>query len=320
MTTKRPNKAAVSQFLDINFDGLKTISENEIRQSPTDDIIAGKAYTTNNKDIIIKNINPSECQPWQYADRPDREMGDLHALAESMKQGQAEPILARPVDRDDGIRYEVIFGHRRWRAAKQANLPLKAIIQPLTDQEASLQQELENSEREDISDFSRSMYYQRLLEEGVYKNESQLAKSRGIARNTFNALMSYTRIPTELMKHIQAPQNIAIRLAVKLATLVKDEKNLSILITLGDEISKGKITSANVEKTLEKLKSTQTKEPVAVEKKAILSSVTNKPIFTFESKKSGKTQIILEKNIDQRINENEIIDLIRSYIDGKLEN
>lgn len=320
MATKRPNKAAVSQFLDIDFGDLKTISEKEIKQSPTEDVIAGKTYMASSKDIIVKDIDPNECQPWQYADRPDGEMGDLYALAESMKQGQAEPVLARPVERDGGIRYEIIFGNRRWRAAKQAGLSLKAIIQSLTDQEASLQQELENAEREDISDFSKAMYYQRLLKEGVYKNESQLAKSRGYARNTFNALMSYTRIPSELISTIKTPQNIAIRLAVKLATLSKDQENFSLLLTLGDELSDGKITSANVEKTLDKLKSSQLMKPTTVDKQAVLSSVTKKRIFTLESKKDGKTQITLDKSINKQIDQSEIIELIRSYIDEKLEN
>lgn len=320
MTNKRKNKAAVSQFLDVDFGQLKTISGREINDLPDENTRSNSiSDKINTKDTIVKELDPETCMPWRYADRPDIEMGDLQALALSMKKGQAEPILVRPkLNSNDNIQYEIIFGHRRWRAAKLAGILLKAIICELSDQEASLQQELENTERKDISDFSRAMYYQRLLKEKVYKNESQLAKSRGIARNTFNALMSYTRIPVDIIKAVESPHNISIRLAVKLASLCKNEQNIPIILRFANEISSGKITSANINSYLENYER-QSHESKPSKRKKIVSKLNGIKALTLEEKKDGKVHLTLEEKLSKNINYDEFIKYIRSYFNENLK-
>ena len=57
----------------------------------------------------VITVNPRECTRWPLADRSGFEFGDLHSLAEDIKKnGQIEPILARPSQNKD-YKYEFKF-------------------------------------------------------------------------------------------------------------------------------------------------------------------------------------------------------------------
>lgn len=313
---KRKNPAAVTDFLDIDLSGIQPISENSLDNSQKSKKSVDLSNALDKSQSIIAEISPEQCIPWRYADRHDKEMGNLDALGESLKKGQAEPILVRPLSEPkDAILYEIIFGNRRWRAAKKANLTLKAIITTISDQEASIQQELENSEREEISDFSRAFYYKNLLSDNIYKSESELAKSRNIARNTFNALMAYTRIPETLINKIQNQHNISIRLAVKMATLAKDKHQLKILTMLANDISSGKITSNNIEKTLNNFNKENT--ILGKAKKETLGENGEK-LFTITVAKNGIPNIKLEKHLIDKISLDDLSNNLKKFIEEKL--
>lgn len=89
------------------------------------------------------------------------------ALRQSIQtQGQEVPVLLRPHP-DRAGRYQVAYGHRRVRAARDLGLPVKATIRPLTDEQLVVAQGLENSAREDLSFIERALFAAR-LEAGGY--------------------------------------------------------------------------------------------------------------------------------------------------------
>jgi len=107
--------------------------------------------------VTLKYLDVNHCRPWMFADRPENEMGDINSLSESIKiTGQQEPILVRPTDNEKKEQYEIIFGHRRWRACKKIGTKVLAIIKAVTDREASLFQKEENENRKDLSDFAKA--------------------------------------------------------------------------------------------------------------------------------------------------------------------
>ncbi len=95
---------------------------------------------------IDKILPPSE-------NRDD--LGDLDQLAASIKaRGVAQAVHVRP--KDDGT-YQIIFGERRWRAAKAAGLTeIKAEIRELDDLETALEQISENMDRKDLSSLEKA--------------------------------------------------------------------------------------------------------------------------------------------------------------------
>src|SRR5690242_12422229 len=74
-------------------------------------------------DLTLSKIIPNENQPRKIFDE-----NSLEELASSIKQhGVIQPIIVRDID--NGKKYEIIAGERRWRAAKIAGLEkIPAII------------------------------------------------------------------------------------------------------------------------------------------------------------------------------------------------
>lgn len=92
----------------------------------------------------------------------------LEQLAETIKSdGLLQPILVRPLLQTDlEYQYEVVFGHRRFRAHQLAGLPtIKAFARDMTDQESRRAQLVENGQRDDVHPFEEAQSYQELIDE-----------------------------------------------------------------------------------------------------------------------------------------------------------
>lgn len=204
-----------------------------------------------NEPLSLVYLNPEECKPWRFADRPEDEMGDIAELARSIKEhGQQEPVLVRPTESTNQKRFEVIFGNRRWRACQHANITMLAIVKSVSDQEAALYQKEENEQRKDLSDYARAKSYKAQLEFGVFSSEAEMSLSLNISRKTLNDLMAFIRVPAELVAAIPNFKHLSRAMAVQLSILAKDATNLEKLIKLGPKIGNHSITTSNLEKYL----------------------------------------------------------------------
>jgi ParB family chromosome partitioning protein len=278
-------------YIDNDIDEHKEFSET------TSDISEHQHFvkTSDSQSIILQRLDPKDCYPWRFADRPIDEMGDLETLAASIKEiGQQEPILVRPAHYNKEIRYEIIFGSRRWRACKLAGVKVLAIIKDVTDQEATLYQKEENENREDISDLARARNYKALIDAGIFKNESELSKKLGISKQRLSDIMSFNRIPERLANAIPNLREVSSKTAIKIAFLAKEEMVMEQLIHLAPKIGSKEITSANIELYLKKLmnpKFTHHSEMFDI------FDENGKRLFVFRITASGETKIKIEKNL-----------------------
>src|SRR5262249_8501270 len=101
-------------------------------------------------DVPLDQIVPSPFQPRRPFD------GDsLRELAEAIRaQGVIEPLVVRPVAQRGlgGLRYELIAGERRLRAARQAGLETVPVVVRDFDDRTALEVSLvENIAREDLN-------------------------------------------------------------------------------------------------------------------------------------------------------------------------
>ena len=85
---------------------------------------------------IVAELDPETLEPSFISDRlapiDDPQYRQLVELIR--KDGQALPILVRPHPDQTGI-YQIAYGHRRWHAARELAVKVRAIIQTLTDAE-----------------------------------------------------------------------------------------------------------------------------------------------------------------------------------------
>lgn len=117
---------------------------------------------------------------------PRKTYGDLGELVASMKRhGIMQPLMVR--ETDDGL--EVVFGHRRLRAAKQVGMKqIPVIVRNLDDAQVLEAQLIENAQREDIHPMEEAEAYARLHTEFKYSVD-QIADRVGKTRASVYARM-----------------------------------------------------------------------------------------------------------------------------------
>ncbi|WP_186002881.1 plasmid partitioning protein RepB [Mycobacterium sp. KBS0706] len=109
-------------------------------------------------DAVVE-LDPGLLDPSFIVDRMAIEDdADFLALVESIREhGQEVPILVRPAPGAQG-RYQVAYGHRRWRAAGRLKIPVRAVIKALDDHQLIIAQGKENLQRKDLSYIERALF------------------------------------------------------------------------------------------------------------------------------------------------------------------
>jgi ParB family chromosome partitioning protein len=186
----------------------------------------------------ITTISPKDCIRWALADRADTEFGNLFELAEDIKRhGQIEPVLVRPA-KIKPYKYEVIAGSRRWKACLVADLPLKAIIQDLTDNQAIIAQIREN-EKLKLSDYSKGISYKKMIDSGSI-SLTELALILGFSKPKVIGFLNFANVPEKIWQAVNKLDRISSRSASAIYYLSKKgEDHIDALINIADRIRLG---------------------------------------------------------------------------------
>lgn len=130
--------------------------------------------------------------PSPFVDRlPDDNDTDFESFKRSVAdQGQKVPILVRKHP-SAPERYQVVYGRRRLRAAKELGRPVRALVTDLDDDELALVQGIENSERQDLSWIERALFAAQMDGQGLRPrdikaalkvDDAEMAKFRTVVR------------------------------------------------------------------------------------------------------------------------------------------
>lgn len=148
-------------------------------------------------EIAVAEIRPNPHQPRVHFD--EESLGELAASVGQL--GVLQPILVRPVDasEDDGasggVRFELIAGERRWRAAGRAGLATIPAVVRTTDDVAAVEQALvENLHRQDLTPLEEAAAYQQLIEDFGLTHE-QLAERVGKRRSSITNTLRLLGLP-----------------------------------------------------------------------------------------------------------------------------
>jgi ParB family chromosome partitioning protein len=137
-----------------------------------------------------------QLQPGKYQPRTRMDEGSLYELAESIKsQGVMQPVLVRPVASTGGgagLRYEIIAGERRVRAARLAGLDeVPVLVRDVPDEAAAVMALIENMQREDLNPLEEAQGLRRLTEEFGLTHDAAaqaVGRSRSAASNLLRLL------------------------------------------------------------------------------------------------------------------------------------
>lgn len=182
------------------------------------------ADTVEVRKIPIGEIRPDPEQPRQYFDQ-----ASLEALAQSIKQsGQIQPGIVREIEPDeDGRRFEIQDGERRWRACQIARLPYyRAIVKRVEDKgEQLLLSSIANFNREGHTDIETINMVNRLADEFGYTAQ-QIADALGKSKAWVDMRRRVRRLQPEVLTFLQPDeegnQQLGLGAALLLLNLPRD--------------------------------------------------------------------------------------------------
>lgn len=155
-------------------------------------------------------------------DEDDEAFQELVAAIES--RGQDSPVLLRPHPAGGG-RYQVVFGHRRVRAARQLGRPVRAVVKEIDDRDHVIAQGQENSARENLSFIERASFAQKLIDLGYDRPTIQSALA--VDAPMLTRMLSVSgRVPAALLQAIGAAKSVGRDRWLELTQLVEKPSNL----------------------------------------------------------------------------------------------
>lgn len=140
----------------------------------------------------VKSIDPHKCIPSIVQDLlPSDHDEDFEQLKVSIKQdGQQVAVLVRPV-MGEPDKFQIAYGHRRWKACLELDVMLKAVVQDLSNEQLVIAQGQENHERKNLSFIETALFAARLKED--YPSEVVI---RAIGARSKGTLSNYLKVPS----------------------------------------------------------------------------------------------------------------------------
>jgi len=143
-------------------------------------------------ELDIDLLEPNRFQPRQTFSE-----AKLEELAQSIKtHGLVQPIIAR----QNGDRYQIIAGERRWRAAQRLGLlKVPVMVKQVADEELLETSLIENIQRENLNPIEEAKAYQRLGHE-FSLTQDQVAQRTGKERSTITNFIRLLKLPKEIQQ------------------------------------------------------------------------------------------------------------------------
>ncbi len=153
----------------------------------------------------LKEIPVDLLQRGRYQPRVDMREETLQDLADSIRsQGLVQPIVVRPLDPAGGeLRYEIVAGERRWRAAQLAGLhAIPSIVRDIPDQAAVAMSLIENIQREDLNPMEEARALWRLVE-NFDMTHATAAEAVGRSRVMVSNLLRLLELPDQVIAMLE---------------------------------------------------------------------------------------------------------------------
>jgi ParB family transcriptional regulator, chromosome partitioning protein len=199
MATKRPSLGR----------GLEALLGTSTPAATADSATAG-ATPRPRLDEELARIPVDLLQRGRYQPRLDMRPESLQELADSIRaQGVVQPIVVRPVAAQrsgEPVRYEIIAGERRWRAAQMAGLhDVPAVIRHVPDEAAVAMSLIENIQRENLNPLEEARALDRLIREFDMTHQGA-ADAVGRSRAAVSNLLRLLELADEVKALVETRQ------------------------------------------------------------------------------------------------------------------
>lgn len=175
-------------------------------------------------------LKPSECSIWPGNARDYALLSEprLRSLIDSIQaeNGNRIPVVVRRTPKGE-LPYELVIGTRRHWAVSWLNahhypdIELVAIIEDIDDETAFRLADIENREREDISDLERGLNYKAAVDAYYDGVQAKMAERVKLSKSTLARYIGLTEIPQSIISAFNSPMDIQVRHGDKLLPLIR---------------------------------------------------------------------------------------------------
>lgn len=177
------------------------------------------------------SIRPSDCSVWDGNPRdvPGLSAESCRSLIESIAQedGNRIPVLVRHNPPGSDHPYQLLVGSRRRFSVDWLNhngrpeIRLTALVVDLTDEEAFRLADIENREREDITELDRARSYQNAVDRFYGGVQSRMAEALNLSNSQLSRLLALAQMPDEVVNAFATRDELRVRHSEVLTPLLR---------------------------------------------------------------------------------------------------
>lgn len=177
------------------------------------------------------SIRPGDCSVWDGNPRdvPRLSYDGCRTLIDSIAQeeGNRIPVLVRVNPPGAEQPYELLVGSRRRFAVDWLNnngrpeIRLNAMIVELSDEEAFRLADIENREREDITELDRARSYQTAVDRFYRGVQSRMAEALTLSNSQLSRLLAMAQMPDEVVDAFATRGDLRVRHSEVLTPLLR---------------------------------------------------------------------------------------------------
>ena len=309
---RKPHSGAVNTMAETTPEA-KGRQDSKVKDAESSSSYAAQKLGSSEYDPArCYEIATAEIIPWKHADRPKEGFGDMESFVRSIQvDGQHQPVLLRPCEKietpDGTARYELIYGHRRFLACKTLGIPVRAFVREMTDQQAFSAMTIENSQRLDISSYSRAISYRRALGEGLYSSPGALAAACSLDRTTVRDILYYMDLPSSVRETVDL-HNVSIRTVKEMRRVLRDEPEMEQVILDNAE----KIASPNFGPT--QFKSLKPKPPVVKKQSETITDRRGVKLFSVSETANGSLNFTVLPAAREKLTKEQVVAALETVI------
>ncbi len=181
---------------------------------------------------LLREVSPNIVDPNPHQPRLSFNQGELENLADSIRvHGILQPLVVTQI----GMRYELIAGERRLRAAKLVGLPSVPVIVRSFDEQQKLELALiENIQRAELNPIELATAYRKLMDQFGLTYDQMGKRVGGRDRSTIANTVRLLGLPLEAKRAV-AEGIITEGLARVILTLAEENNQLELLKLIVDK-------------------------------------------------------------------------------------
>jgi ParB family transcriptional regulator, chromosome partitioning protein len=185
--------------------------DRPLEQTRPSDVYFGRARESAADDLQpvpglrLVALEPDAVRPNPQQPRREFDESAMEELVTSVQEnGVLQPIVVRPLPAGEDVRFELVMGERRLRAAKAAGLRfVPAVVKETADEQMLQEALLENLHRLQLTPLEEASAYQQLIDDFGITHE-ELGDRIGRNRTTITNTIRLLRLPEHIQRKVAA--------------------------------------------------------------------------------------------------------------------